>query len=260
VFVRAFRRILPAGLVLALTATAFAASGSVPAGYQTQSSTQLAAGVDHEALTLADPAQSVHVARVAPGATARLAAVSGHDAIVHQGGGELPEDMCRRVGCYAGITADFHDTGTGEPVGGVVSGGVMLRSPAPGRPQLIVSGDGHLQAGPLDWTGSVTASDDRTVALGGVNVEPGPGEVVLYTPAWGGPVPDGFDTELIVRASGAVGVVGSTTAVDIAGLQSDPVPVPADGAVLAASGSASIRLHELFEQADAGRKIGRAHV
>ena len=250
---RAHRRILPAGLALVLAATAFAAWGSVPAGYQTQSSTQLAPGVDHEALTLADPAQSVHVARLAAGASARLAAVSSHDAIAHQGGGELPDDMCGRVGCYAGVSGDFTDAATGEPGGGVVSGGVMLRSPVPGGPQLIVTRDGHLQAGPLDWTGSVTASDNRTVAVGGVNVEPRPGDVVLYTPAWGAPVPDGFDTELIVRASGTVGVIGATTPVDIAGLQSDPIPVPADGAVLAASGSASTRLHELFDLADSGR-------
>ena len=64
--VRPSRRIPLAGLVLALTATAFAAWGSVPAGYRTQSSTQLAPGVDHESLTLADPAQSVRVARVTP--------------------------------------------------------------------------------------------------------------------------------------------------------------------------------------------------
>jgi len=253
VIVRPIRRILPAGLALVLATTAFAAWGSVPAGYQTQASTPLAAGVDHEALTLADPPQSVHVARVAPGASARLAAVSAGDAIAHGGGGEFPSDMCRRVGCYAGITADFRDSATGEPAGGVVAGGVMLRSPIPGRPQLLVTGEGHLSAGPLDWTGTVTASDGRTVAVGGVNVEPRPGDVVLYTPAWGAPVPDGFDTELILRAGGPVGVIGATTAVDIAGLQSDPVAVPADGAVLAASGSASTRLHELFDLADGGR-------
>ncbi|HEV7535621.1 MAG TPA: phosphodiester glycosidase family protein, partial [Acidimicrobiia bacterium] len=116
-----------------------------------------------------------------------------------------------------------------------------------------VTADGRLRAGPLDWTGTVTASDSRTVAVAGVNVEPTPGAVVLYTPAWGAPVPDGFDTELILRAGGPVGVIGASTNLDIAGLQSDPVPVPADGAVLAASGSASTRLHELFDLADAGR-------
>jgi len=196
-------------LGLLLAATALHAQGSVPAGYQ-QSSTPLAAGVDHETLTLADPAQSVHVARVAPGA-ARLVAVSSHDAVANQDvGAELPSDMCRRVGCFAGINADFHDAVTGQPLGGVVSGGRLVRSPVPGRPQLIVTRDGHLQAGPLDWSGSVTASDNHSVAVGGVNVAPLPGDVVLYTPAWGASTPGGADTELVVRSSGAVGAIGAT--------------------------------------------------
>lgn len=249
---RPSRRLLLVALALLLAATAFGAEGAVPAGYQTESSTQLAPGVDHEALSLPDPAQSVHVARVAPGA-ARLVAVSSHDAVAHQGsGGELPSDMCRRVGCYAGINADFRDAGGGQPVGGLVSGGRLVRSPVPGRAQLIVTRNGSLQAGPLDWSGSVTASDNRTVAIGGVNVDPHPGDVVLYTPAWGGDTPEGADTELIVRSAGALGALGATTPLEIIGVRSDPGPIPADGAVLAASGSASATLHEFADRADAG--------
>ncbi|MGH9009622.1 MAG: phosphodiester glycosidase family protein, partial [Acidimicrobiia bacterium] len=249
---RSSRRILPLALALLLAATAFGANGSVPAGYQLQSISGLAPGVDHESLTLTDPAQDVHVARVAPGA-ARLVAVSSHDAVAHQDvGAELPSDMCRRVGCFAGINADFHDALTGQPVGGVVSGGRLLRSPVPGRAQLIVTRNGSLQAGPLDWSGSVTASDGRTVAVGGVNVAPHPGDVVLYTPAWGGNTPDGADTELVVRSAGTIGAIGATTPVQIVGVRSEPGAIPADGAVLAASGSASAILHEFASRADAG--------
>jgi hypothetical protein len=251
--VRPSRRILLPAIAALLVATAFGAQGSVPGGYQTQSSTQLTPGVDHEALSLADPPQSVHVARVAPGA-ARVVAVSSHDAVAGQGGaGELPSEMCRRVGCFAGINADFHDAAAGEPVGGVVSGGRMLRSPVPGRAQLIVTRDGRLQAGPLDWSGSVTASDGRTVAVGGVNVDSHPGDVVLYTSAWGGTTPDGADTELVLRGAGGVGTIGTTTPLEIVDVRSDAGPIPSDGAVLAASGSASATLHELADLAAAGR-------
>jgi hypothetical protein len=251
--VRPSPRILLAATALFVAAATLGAQGSVPAGYQTQSTTSLAAGVDHEALTLADPAQAVHVARIAPGA-ARLVAVSSHDAVARQGaGGELPSDMCHRVGCFAGINGDFHDAVTGAAVGGVVSGGRLLRSPVPGQAQLIVTGDGRLQVSPLDWSGSVTASDGATVAVGGVNVDPHPGDVVLYTPAWGGDTPDGADTELIVRSTAAIGAIGGSTPLEIVGVRSDPGPIPADGAVLAASGSASATLHELADRADAGR-------
>jgi hypothetical protein len=252
VFVRPSRRILLAALAPLLAATALGAQGSVPAGYQTQGSSRLADGVDHEALTLTDPAQSVNVARVAPGA-ARIVAVSSHDAVANQGaGGELPSDMCRRVGCFAGINADFRDA-AGDAVGGVVSGGRLLRSPVPGRPQLIVTRDGRLQAGPLDWTGSVSSSDGRTVlAVGGVNVAPRPGDVVLFTPAWGGDTPAGADTELVVRSTGAIGTIGGVTPMEIIGIRSDGGPIPSDGAVLAASGSASATLHAFADRAAAG--------
>jgi hypothetical protein len=251
VFVCTRRRILPVALALLVAATAFAAQGSVPAGYQVQSSTRLASGVDHESLTLADPAQSVQVARVAPGA-GRFVAVSSHDAVAHQDvGGELPSDMCRRVGCYAGINADFTGAGHGAPIGGVVAGGRLLRSPIPGRAQLNVTRDGRLSAGPLDWSGSVTGNG-RTLAIGGVNVPARPGEVVLYTPAWAGDTPEGADIELVVRSSGTIGAIGATTALDIDGPRSDPGPIPSDRAVLAASGSASATLHEWADRAAAG--------
>jgi hypothetical protein len=251
VFVRPTRRALPVALALLLAATAFAAHGSVPPGYQVQSSTRLANGVDHEVLTLADPAQSVHVARVAPGA-ARFVTVSSHDVVANQPvGAELPSGMCHRVGCYAGITADFTDAGRGEPLGGVVSGGRLLRSPIPGRPQLNVLRDGRLAAGPLDWSGSLSGNG-RTVSVRGVNVGSRPGEVVLYTPEWGGITPEGADTELVVRSAGAVGAIGATTSLQIVGVRSEPGSVPSDGAVLAASGSAAAVLHEFADRAAAG--------
>ncbi|HVW32277.1 MAG TPA: phosphodiester glycosidase family protein, partial [Acidimicrobiia bacterium] len=241
------------GLALPLVASAiaFAAQGAVPGGYQTQSSTTLGAGVSHDGLTSADPAQSVQVARVAPGA-ARLITASSSDAVAHQTAPESLSDLCRRVGCFAGISADFHDAGTGEPVGGVVSGGRMLRSPVPGRPQLNVTADGRLQVSPLDWSATLTTSDRRSLPIGGVNVDPRPGDVTLFTPAWGGDTPDGADTELVLRSSGAVGTLGATTPVEIVDVRSDPGPIPADGAVLAASGSASATLHQIADMAAAG--------
>lgn len=248
-FVPPFRRILPAALALLLAATAFAAEGSVPAGYQTQSSRRLAAGVDHEALALADPAQSVHVARLAPGA-ARLVAVSSHDAVAHQDfGAETPSAMCRRVGCFAGINGDFAG-GSGEPVGGVVSGGRLLRSPVPGRPQLVVTRDGRLHAAPLDWSGAVSGHG-RTLPIGGVNVALHPGDVVLYTSAWAGDTPQGADIELLVRSSGAAGTIG-TTRLEITGVRSERGSIPSGGAVLAASGPAAEVLQEFADRAGPG--------
>ena len=175
---------------------------------------------------------------------ARFVAVSSHDAVANQDvGGELPSDMCRRVGCYAGINADFADAVSRQPVGGVVSAAACSVRPSPDGAQLNVTRDGRLSAGPLDWSGSVSGNG-RTVAIGGVNVAPTSGDVVLYTPAWAGNTPDGADTELVVRSAGSIGALGATTVLEIVGLRSDPGPIPANGAVLAARGSASAALHE----------------
>ena len=245
--VRPSRRIFPAALALLLAATAFAAEGAVPSGYETRQSRSLAAGVTHDHVARADPAQSVHVARVAPGA-ARLVAVSSHNAVAHQDfGAELPSAMCRRVGCLAGVNADFGD-GNGAPVGGVVSGGRLLRSPVPGRAQLIVTRDGRLQAGPLDWSGSVTGNG-QTVPIGGVNVALHPGDVILYTSAWAGGTPDGADIELLVHAPASIGTIGATTTLEIAEVRSGRGPIPAGRAVLAASGPASAALQDFAGRA-----------
>ena len=76
----------------------------------------------------------MNVARVAPGA-ARLVAVSSHDAVAHQGiGGELPSDMCRRVGCFAGINADFRDAVTGEPSAASSRAAASSARPSPAGP------------------------------------------------------------------------------------------------------------------------------
>lgn len=226
------------------------AQGSVPTGYQLHSSTPLAAGVDHETLTLADPAQSVQVARVAPGA-ARFVAVSSNDEVANQDvNAEYPSAMCRRVGCYAGINADFSDAWDRQPLGGVVSGGQLLRSPTPGRPQLSVGRDGRLSAGPLGWSGAVSGNG-RSLTIEGVNVSSRPG-TVLYTPAWGAHTPEGADIELVVRSSGTIGAIGATTTVEIKNSRSESGFIPADGAVLAASGSAAATLHEFADRALAG--------
>ena len=63
---------------------------------------------------------------------------------------ETTSSMCGRVGCIVGVDGDFHTDGA--PVGGVISDGRMMRSPNPARPQLTVTRDGHLTAGPLPWS------------------------------------------------------------------------------------------------------------
>ena len=242
---RGLRKVGLAVLLLAPVSLAQAHS-TVPNGYQVQTHTALHEGVEHVTLTLPDPgAQTVHVARIDPGAPVAVEAVSAHDGIPHRNSEhELPSDMCRRVSCIAGINGDFHDVYSDQPLGGVISGGRMLRSPRAGYDQVTLDRNGRLHAGPLGWSGALVASDGTTIPLGGVNVDRGADAAILYTPAWGGSTPAGAENEFVLRVAGPVGKIG-TTSVEIIATRSGSGGIPTDGAVLSAAGSAGAALRGL---------------
>lgn len=113
-------------------------------------------------------ARSDSPAVVAPGAPVDLRGVSSYDRIAHGGDDlELPREMCQRVHCLVGVNADFHDLSSKEPLGGVVSSGRLLRSPAPPHPQVSLTRDGRLLAGLLDWAATLTPSDGTSLAVTG---------------------------------------------------------------------------------------------
>jgi hypothetical protein len=242
--VRGLRRVVLAVLLL-VPASLAQAHGTVPNGYEVRAHTALHEGVEHVTLTFPDPAQTVQVAHIDPGAPVTVKAVSAHDAIPHRTADhELPSDLCRRVSCIAGINGDFHDLDSDQPFGGVISGGRMLRSPRAGYDQVTLARDGSLHAGQLGWSGSLVASDGTTVPLGGVNVDRGADAAVLYTAAWGESTPAGAEQEFVLRAAGPVGTLG-TTSVEIVATRSGSGGIPADGAVLSATGSAGAALRGL---------------
>lgn len=242
------RFILSASLVL-VCATLARAAGTVPPGYSVATQASLTGGVEHLTLTRGNPNQSVHVARIPPGAPVALAAVSSRDAIPSRvSDQELPSDMCQRVACIVGVNGDFHDNDTGEPIGGVVADGRLVRSPPTGGgEQLIVASSGKLRVGPLDWAGSVTAGDGTTIPLAGFNVDRLPG-TVLYTPAWAAATPPGAQGELVLRATGPVGTLEAPTTLEIVGFRGGPGPVPAGGAVLSADGRGAPALAALWSR------------
>jgi hypothetical protein len=246
---RGLQRILLAVLLLPATllpATLARAEGTVPNGYQVRASTALYGGVEH--LVITNPDESVHVARVAPGAPVAMKAVSAYDAIPHRTADhELPSDMCRRVACIAGINGDFHHLDSDQPLGGVVSGGRMLRSPRAGYDQVTLARDGTLHAGALGWSGSLNAAGSAGVALGGVNVDRGANSVVLYTPAWGTSTPSGAENEIVLRAAAPVGALGAT-AVEIVSSRRRSGAIPPDGAVLSGVGPAGAALRALADR------------
>lgn len=248
---RGLQRVVLAAVLL-LPATLARAEGTVPSGYQVTASTAIHEGVEHVSLASPNPAETVQVARVAPGAPVALKAVSAYDAIPRRTSQqELPSDMCRRVGCIAGVNGDFHDNDSDQPLGGIVSGGRLLRSPKAGYDQVTLATDGTLHAGPLGWSGSLAAGGGAPVPLTGLNVDRGGNDVVLYTPMWGGSTPSGAEIELVVQAAGPIGTLGAST-VTIVGSRAASGAIPADGAVLSGVGPAAQALRELANRAGNG--------
>jgi hypothetical protein len=237
--------VLVALAVVALSATTAGSSTALPPGYSVAARANLYSGVDYVKLAKAkSPAVAAHVARVAPGAPVDLRVVNAKDKIPASTRElETTSSMCRRVRCVVGVNGDFHKFGT--PAGAVIADRRMLHSPDPSRPQLTMTGDGRLVAGPLPWSGSVTGLGSQ-IAVAAVNDVPPAGGLAVYTPAYGARTEPSARTELVVRAPGGVGLLNQPARLELKGLRSGAGPIPADGVVLSADGVAAEQLQDLW--------------
>ena len=167
--------------------------------------------------------------------------------------------MCARVNCLVALNGDFAAVGSDQPIGGLITDGQLLRTPSETHHQLSVTGDGHLSAGPFEWSGSLVPTDLRPLRLDGVNVARPEGKVVLYTPAFGPTTETGGPgTSLVLRSVQPAGPLrlGQTSVVELVSLVEDaaPVPIPADGAVLSASGAAAGALQDVWARVQTGER------
>src|SRR5205807_10553355 len=99
--------------------------------------------------------------------------------------GERTSSMCARVHCLLAVNGDFAG-GDDQPLGGLLTGGELLRTPSPSELQLSVGKDGSLSAGELAWSGTLVPTDLDPLTLTGVNVA-GAGDAPRSTPRPTGP-------------------------------------------------------------------------
>ena len=218
--------------LVAGSATAAMSSTPLPSGYKVVVAASMYSGVDYVKLKKADGTPVVaHVARILPNAPVDFRLVNADDKVsASHRDLELTSSMCGRVRCVVGVNGDFHKLGV--PVGGIVSDGRMLKSPDPGRAQLTVTTQGDLVAGPLSWTGTLTAADGVQIPVTAVNTAPPTNGLALYTPAFGASTPLTARTELLVKAPASIGAVNKVTDLEVTGLRVGAGPIPSDGAVL----------------------------
>ncbi len=245
-------------VLLFLAAPAGVAAPGIPAGFSVTTHRPLHAGVEYLTMSRGGSSPALaHVAHMAADALVQLRTVSSHDHITRKTDDrELTSSMCARVNCMLAINGDFWDyEGTTawpkQPLGGVVSGGRMLRSPQPGYDQVILTSAGRFRAGDLAWSGQVAAGDGTAVALTGVN-RPAADGVVLFTPPWGDSTGEDSGVEMILQAGEPLGALNRAVTVEAVGLRSPGGALPIGGAVLTGTGSGEAALRQLWSRIEAG--------
>ena len=242
------------------------AEPGVPPGFRVLSRTTVAAGAEQLELVRDEPPLRVHVARIARDAAVSLRAVLSNDQVAGIGPiGERTSSMCQRVHCLLAVNGDFAG-GDNQPLGGLLSGGQLLRTPSLSELQLTIGKDGSISAGELPWSGTLLPTDLEPLTLAGVNVSPAADGLTLYPPAFGPALlTTGPTTTLAFRTVEPLGPmrVGQTTMVEVTGLTEQlavdaPGAIPPDGGVLAGRGPAADRLRALWGRIGTGEVSSRA--
>jgi hypothetical protein len=260
-------RVLMAVMVVALIgANPAFADATIPAGFRVVNRTTVAPGVERFTLERDKPPLVVNVARIAPNAAVSLRAVLSNDAVA--GSDPIVErtsSMCQRVHCLLAVNGDFAG-GDDQPLGGLLTGGELLRTPSPSQLQLSIGKDGALSAGELAWSGTLVPTDLAPLAFAGLNVAPAADGLTLYTAAYGPALATSGAATVVgfrnIEPAGRL-VVGQTTMVEIIGLWeqlpgSTPSPIPADGGVLVGRGSAADVLRSLWSRVQSAQVSSRA--
>ena len=243
---------LALGLVT-LNATAAGSQGTAPPDFNVVARARVYTGVEYVKLAKAKVPVIAHVAHVAPGAPVDFRVVNAYDKI-STGPRQLEttSSMCRRTRCIVGVNGDFHKLGA--PAGAVVADGRMLHSPDPGKPQLTMTAGGQLVAGPLPWSGSLTAGELQ-IPLTAVNDAPPANGLAVYTPAYGDRTDPSSRTELVVGAPGGIASLNKPATLQLRGVRSGGGPIPADGAVLLGDGVAGQQLRDIWAKRPTGGAI-----
>lgn len=207
---RQVKAVVVAVILLVVPLGGVRADGGTPQGFTVARKQALAPGLEYLHLQSGAP-QRVHIAHLSPGSGARLKVVESRDRIAQSRSAlERPDALCRRVECQVAINGDFI-TMNAQPYGAVVTGGVMMRSPAPGRAHAWVGEDGRLGAGGLGFSGRIEDGNRIGFGVAGLNVDRIENSVTLYTPTYGSETPSGSGVvELVARAAdaGEIGRLG----------------------------------------------------
>ncbi|HZT90976.1 MAG TPA: phosphodiester glycosidase family protein [Gaiellaceae bacterium] len=153
----------------------------------------------------------------------------------------------------AGINGDYTSGTDRHPAGIVVAGGALEHTPSAGRSSIGVDATGTLQVARVRFFGTWQGTGQRR-PLDGVNQQPAPGAVTLFTPAYGAKVPVvAGSAEAVLQAFPQAAPNAFLTAAVAAVGTGGGQPIPAGGAVLMADGTAAAQA--LQAEAPAGATV-----
>ncbi len=168
----------------------------------------------------------------------QLAPVLAHSTI--SGGLErltqLEKDVSAQA-TVAGINGDFSKNN--QPSGVYMQGGVLMHTPLSTRSSAGIDTAGALHVDRVKFFGTWRGTGQRR-PLNGINETPKPGQVMLFTPAYGPRTPTvAGAAEIVLQPFPAAAPNTDLTAtVTAVGAGNGNTPIPPDGAVLMASGTA----------------------
>jgi hypothetical protein len=137
----------------------------------------------------------------------------------------------------AGINGDLFNATDGHPAGIFMQGGLLLHPPLSTRSSIGVDSAGSLHVDRVKFFGTWRGTGQRR-PLSGLNEVPKPGQVVLFTPAFGAKTPVVPGAAAVVlqpfpAAAPNVDLTATVTASAVGG----GTTIPADGAVVMAAGT-----------------------
>jgi Phosphodiester glycosidase len=173
----------------------------------------------------------------------QLAPVLAHGTI--SGGTERVSQLERELptaSATVGVGGDLFSAVDGHPSGIVLSGGTLAHPPLAGRSSIGVGEDGALHVDRVRFVGTWQGRGQRR-PLASVNDVPAPGQVVLFTSAYGPRTPavPGAAEAIFASFPGATPNAALTATVAATGSGGGEA-IPPGGAVLMARGAAAAKL------------------
>lgn len=220
------------------------AAPAFAAGRQSSDRTLLMPGVTytrHVQFTPHGP-EVLHVINAPrPGGLYSLMPLLSNESIV---GREKVTSMQRRASTtatVAGVNGDLFNWNDGHPSGGLMQNGFLLHAPLRDRSTVGIDSEGNLHVERVGFSGYWIGTGQRRALS--FNELPGPNGVALFTPTWGPVTPGVQAVEVVLKPfPGAKPNTDLTGVVMQVSSTAGSTPVPPDGAVLQARGSAAAKL------------------